>query len=135
MGIKIPAPDGLLVIPSNVNNAAEAPEFLKHYVYRDEITQESNTARYGFKEIINLDPNKPSVDINKPMDEPGVKFNASTLYFNAGVRIDFDLWDKKREAKREMQIANKKTKSKKSKGTRSMPEDPDNGIQIKNEEK
>lgn len=107
LGIKIPAPEGLLVIPSNVKNAAEAPAFLKHYVYRDEITGESNTARYGFKEIINLNPNIPEVDINKPMDEPGQKFNASTLYFNAGLRIDFDLWDKKREAKRESTAARK----------------------------
>lgn len=101
LGIKIPAPDGLLVIPSNVNSAAEAPEFLKHYVYKSEITKESNTARYGFKEIINLDPNIPEVDINKPMDEPGQKFNASTMYFNAGLRIDFDLMAKKREAQRD----------------------------------
>ncbi|MBK9329648.1 MAG: hypothetical protein IPM95_10130 [Sphingobacteriales bacterium] len=101
LGIKIPAPDGLLVIPSNVNSAAEAPEFLKHYVYKSEITKESNTARYGFKEIINLDPNIPEVDINKPRDEPGQKFNASTMYFNAGLRIDFDLMAKKREAQRD----------------------------------
>jgi hypothetical protein len=107
LGIKIPAPDGLLVIPSNVSSAAEAPKFLTHYVYRDEITKESNTARYGFKEIVNLNPNIPEVDINQPMEEPGQKFNASTLYFNAGLRIDFDLWDKKREAKRESTSAKK----------------------------
>jgi opacity protein-like surface antigen len=107
LGIKIPAPDGLLVIPSNVSSAAEAPKFLTHYVYRDEITEESNTARYGFKEIVNLNPNIPEVDINQPMEEPGQKFNASTLYFNAGLRIDFDLWDKKREAKRESTSAKK----------------------------
>lgn len=100
LGIKIPAPNGLLVIPSNVNSAGEAPEFLIHYIYRNEITKESNTARYGFKEIINLDPNIPEVDITKPMDEPGQKFNASTMYFNAGLRIDFDLMAKKREAQR-----------------------------------
>lgn len=101
LGIKIPAPNGLLVIPSNVNSAGEAPEFLIHYIYRNEITKESNTARYGFKEIINLDPNIPEVDITKPMDEPGQKFNASTMYFNAGLRIDFDLMAKRREAQRD----------------------------------
>lgn len=101
LGIKIPAPNGLLVIPSNVNSAAEAPEFLVHFIYRNEITKESNTARYGFKEIINLDPNIPEVDITKPMDEPGQKFNASTMYFNAGLRIDFDLMAKRREAQRD----------------------------------
>lgn len=101
LGFKIPAPNGLLVIPSNVNSAGEAPEFLIHYIYRNEITKESNTARYGFKEIINLDPNIPEVDITKPMDEPGQKFNASTMYFNAGLRIDFDLMAKRREAQRD----------------------------------
>jgi len=101
LGFKIPAPNGLLVIPSNVNSAAEAPEFLVHYIYRNEITKESNTARYGFKEIINLDPNIPEVDITKPRDEPGQKFNASTMYFNAGLRIDFDLMAKRREAQRD----------------------------------
>ncbi len=112
LGIKIPAPNGLLAIPSNVANVGEAPEFLKHYVYRDEITESSNTARYGYKEIIDLDPTKPQVDINKPMDEPGVKFNASTLYFNAGLRIDFDLWTKKLEARRDNPSVGKKSASK-----------------------
>ncbi len=139
LGIKIPAPDGLLVIPSNVANASEAPEFLKHYVYKDEITEESNTARYGFKEIINLDPNIPEVDINKPMEEPGQKFNASTLYFNAGLRIDFDLWDKKREDKRTTQIQKKSSKEKKTKAPKeskskkapkTMLDDPDVDIQV-----
>jgi hypothetical protein len=126
LGIKIPAPDGLLVVPSNIDNASEAPEFLKHYVYRNEITEESNTARYGFKEIVNLDPNKPQVDINQPMDEPAIKFNASTMYFNAGLRIDFDLWDKKREAKRLEKQSQRKMKS--PAGTL---DDPDSNIQIK----
>jgi hypothetical protein len=124
LGIKIPAPEGLLVLPSNVPDVSKAPEFLIHYVYRKEITEESNTARYGFKEIVNLDPNKPEVDINKPMDEPGQKFNASTLYFNAGLRIDFDLWDKKRAAKREQKILNKRSKN--STGI----SDPDSGMKI-----
>ena len=46
LGIKLDAPEGLLAIPTNVANVDEAPEFLKHYVYRKEITNESNTARY-----------------------------------------------------------------------------------------
>jgi hypothetical protein len=37
------------------------------------------------------------IDINKPMEEPAVKYNASTLYFNAGLRMNIlDHWDKKR---------------------------------------
>jgi hypothetical protein len=77
-------------------------------VYRKEITNESNTARYNTKSLFTEDgigavirgltgqTGLPTVDINKPMDEPGQKFNASTLYFNAGLRIDFDLITKKR---------------------------------------
>lgn len=108
LGIKLDAPEGLLAIPTNVANVDEAPEFLKHYVYRKEITNESNTARYNTKSLFTEDgigavirgltgqTGLPTVDINKPMDEPGQKFNASTLYFNAGLRIDFDLITKKR---------------------------------------
>lgn len=111
LGIKLPAPEGLLVIPTNVDNVDEAPEFLKHYVYRSEITEESNTARYNMKSIFTEDglgaiartitgqTGIPAVDINQPMEEPGQKFNASTLYFNAGLRIDFDMRAKNREAK------------------------------------
>ena len=140
LGIKLPAPNGLLALPSNVANVDEAPEFLKHYVYRDEITEESNTARYGKKSILPDDgiggivkaiagqAGVPIVDLNKPMDEPGVKFNASTMYFNAGLRIDFDLWTKKREAKR---VSMSAKKSSKKSTTPTMPEDPDNNIQVK----
>lgn len=102
LGIDIPIPNGTLPIPTQIDNVGEAPEFLVHYVYRDEITPESNTARYGKS----LD----DIDLNKPMDEPGQRFNASTLYFNAGVRIDFDLWNKKREDKRTEKLANKRRK-------------------------
>lgn len=82
-------------LPLNIANASEAPKFLTHYVYRNEITEESNTARYGYKELLDLDPNKPQVDFDKPMDEPGQKFNASTLYFNLGLRMNFDQIKKK----------------------------------------
>lgn len=142
LGIKLDAPEGLLAIPSNVANADEAPEFLKHYVYRNEITEESNTARYGTKSLFTTDgiggvirgltgqTGLPTIDKNKPMDEPGQKFNASTLYFNAGLRIDFDMI-KKREAKRVSQSSRKTSGSKKSKGSKTMLDDPDNGIEIK----
>ncbi len=122
LGIKLDAPEGLLAIPSNVANVDEAPEFLKHYVYRSEITQESNTARYGTKSLFTEDgigglvrtltgqTGIPTIDKDKPKDEPGQKFNASTLYFNAGLRIDFDMWTKKLEAK---QASRKSQKSKK----------------------
>lgn len=91
-------------LPLNVNSAAEAPVFLTHYRYVDEITEKSNTARYGTKSLIGGPLNftgLEAVDLTKPMDEPGQRFNTSTLYFNIGLRVDFDLWDKKRSAKRE----------------------------------
>lgn len=145
LGIKLDAPEGLLAIPSNVANVDEAPEFLKHYVYRKEITEESNTARYGTKSLFTTDGiggvirgltgqnGLPTIDANKPKDEPGQKFNASTLYFNAGLRIDFDMWGKKREAKRDNQISRKSSSSKssKSKGSKTMLDDPDSGMEIK----
>ncbi len=145
LGIKIAAPEGLLAIPSNVANVDEAPEFLKHYVYRKEITEESNTARYGTKSLFTEDGigaairgligqnGTPTIDVNKPMDEPGVKFNASTLYFNLGLRVDFDFWNKKREDNRTQKLASKPvkdTKQKKSKGSGTMLIDPDNGIEV-----
>ncbi|MCB0511707.1 MAG: hypothetical protein KDC72_04110, partial [Bacteroidetes bacterium] len=46
-----------------------------------------------------------AVDLNKPMDEPGQRFNTSTLYFNVGLRVDIDLWDKKRSEKRKEKAA------------------------------
>lgn len=132
LGLRIPAPEGLLALPSTVNNVDEAPEYLKHYIYRKEITEESNTARYGTKSLFPDDglggivkalsgqSGMEMVDINKPMDEPGQKFNASTLYFNAGLRIDFDLWDKKRAAKREAHASKKA----------GVIQDPDSGMPI-----
>ena len=48
-GAPIPAPDGLLPFPSTINNVSEAPEYLKHIVFRKELNEESNTARYGTK--------------------------------------------------------------------------------------
>lgn len=145
LGIKLDAPEGLLAIPTNVANVDEAPEFLKHYVYRKEITNESNTARYNTKSLFTEDgigavvrgltgqTGLPTIDVNKPRDEPGQKFNASTLYFNAGLRIDFDMWGKKREAKRDNQISRKSSSSKssKSKGSKTMLDDPDSGMEIK----
>jgi hypothetical protein len=99
LGLTIPIANGTLPLPTQIDNVDQAPEFLKHYVYRDEITEESNTARYG----------KPleEIDLNSPMEEPGQKFNASTLYINAGIRIDFDLWNKQREEKRAEKFAKK----------------------------
>lgn len=90
----LPLIGALTPIPLNIANADEAPEYLKHFVYKKELTEESNTLRYttgiSLKEI----------DINKPMEEPALKFNASSLYFNAGVRVNFTQnWDKRRAAK------------------------------------
>ncbi|MDB5229119.1 MAG: hypothetical protein JWN78_3312 [Bacteroidota bacterium] len=81
-------------IPLNIASAAEAPEYLKHFVYVKEITEESNTLRYSTGTTLK------KIDINKPMEEPGLKFNASTMYFNVGVRMNFtEHWNKKRGAK------------------------------------
>lgn len=77
-------------LPLNIANVDEAPAYLTQYVYRDQITEESNTARYGYKELLDLDPNKPQVDLDKPMDEVATKMNATSLYFNLGLRINFD---------------------------------------------
>lgn len=85
-GIEIPE---LGVLKTSFKSVDEAPEFLKHYVYYDEITEESNTARYG---------GKP--DLNKPMDELSDKFNASTLYLSIGFRMNIDRWSKGRGEKK-----------------------------------
>ncbi len=132
LGAPIPAPDGLLPFPSNINNAAEAPEYLKHIVYRKEITEESNTARYGTKSffaggdligsIVNPD-NAPLIDADKPRDEVMPKINASTLYFNAGVKISFP------SKKFNSLTATKSKKSKKSKSALTTFEVPDAGTE------
>ena len=95
-------------LPLNIANASEAPRFLKERRYVDEITENSNTARYGTKSMIGGPLNftgLEAVDLNKPMDEPGQRYNTSTLYFNVGLRVDFDLWDKKRSEKRKEKAA------------------------------
>lgn len=60
-------------------NVDEAPEFLKKIIYRKELTPESNTGRYGGQ-----------VDFNKPNDEIGQRFNASSIYLNIGVAYQFN---------------------------------------------
>jgi len=137
LGAPIPAPDGLLPFPSNIRNASEAPEFLKHIVFRKEITEESNTARYGTKSffpggdligsIVNPD-NAPLIDPNKPRDEAMPKINASTLYFNAGIRISFP--SKKYNSESATKTVKTK-KSKKSKTSSTTFDDPDAGAEPK----
>lgn len=56
----------------------EAPEFLRRIIYRKEITASSNTGRYG-----------QPVDFNKPNDELGQRFNASSIYLNIGIAYQF----------------------------------------------
>lgn len=85
-GVEIPE---LGILKTSFKSVDEAPEFLKHYVYNDVITEESNTARYG---------GKP--DLNKPMDELGDKFNPSTLYFTIGFKMNIDRWSKGRGEKK-----------------------------------
>ncbi len=134
LGIKLPAPDGLLPFPSNINNIDETPEFLKTISFKKEINEESNTARYGFKSLFPaggligglLNPNgAPLVDPNKPRDEVQPKINASTLYFNAGIRISFPNKKYAVASSTDSFKANKsKKKSKKSKKSK-MSDAPD----------
>lgn len=90
----LPLISAITPIPLNISSAAEAPVYLKHFIYRNEINNESNTLRYSTGLTLK------EIDIDKPMDEPAQKYNASTMYFNAGVRMNFTQnWDKKRAAK------------------------------------
>lgn len=90
----LPLISALTPLPLNIASAAEAPEYLKHFVYKKEITEESNTLRYTTGLTLK------QIDINKPMEEPSLKYNASTLYFNAGLRVNFTQnWEKRRGAK------------------------------------
>ncbi len=90
----LPLISAIAPIPLNIANVDEAPEFLKRFVYVKEITEESNTLRYSTGATLK------EIDINKPMEETGIKYNASTLYFNLGVRMNFTQnWDKRRAAK------------------------------------
>ena len=138
LGAPIPAPEGLLPFASNINNVSEAPEYLKHIVFRKELTEESNTARYGTKSffpnngdllgtILNPD-NAPLIDPNKPMDEVMPKLNASSLYFNAGIKISFP--SKKYNGDVEP-ITAKVKKSRKSKTNSTTFEEPDSGTEQK----
>lgn len=137
LGAPIPAPDGLLPFASTIKNAAEAPEFLKHITFKKELTEESNTARYGTKSffsggdllgsILNPD-NAPLIDPNKPMDELQPKINASTLYFNAGIKISFP---SKKYNGESASKSSKTKKSKKSKSSATMLDDPDAGTEVK----
>lgn len=83
-------------LKTKINSVDEAPEFFRKIIYRKEITTESNTARYGGR-----------VDLNKPMEEVGQKYNASSMYFNLGVTYSFDRWAK-RSAKKAEKSASKK---------------------------
>lgn len=74
---------------TQIRSIDEAPEYFRKIIYRKEITTESNTARYGGK-----------IDLNKPMEEVGQKYNASSLYFNIGVTYTFDRFAK-RSAKKD----------------------------------
>ncbi|MFN8260443.1 MAG: hypothetical protein U0X41_05820 [Chitinophagales bacterium] len=90
----LPIISALTPLPLNVASAADAPEYLKHFVYKKELTEESNTLRYSTGLTLK------EIDINKPMEEPAVKYNASTLYFNVGFRVNFTQnWDKRRSEK------------------------------------
>ena len=94
LGIEI---QELGLIKTQVRSADEAQLFLKKIIYRDELTLESNTGRYGGK-----------VDLDKPMDEIAQKFNISTLYFNIGMSYSIDRWEKRSAKKAEKEKSAKK---------------------------
>lgn len=94
LGIEI---DSLGPIRTQIRSAAEAPEFLKKIVYRDELNLESNTGRYGGK-----------VDLNKPMDEIAQKYNATSMYFNIGITYKIDRWEKRSAKKEKKEKTSKK---------------------------
>ena len=70
----------------------------------------------------------PTIDINQPMAEPGQKFNASTLYINAGLRLDFNSKKSKNTSTKYDAKSTKPSKSKK--GSSTMVEDPDSNIPV-----
>jgi hypothetical protein len=111
----LPLFEALTPLPLNIANAAEAPEYLKHFVYVNEITEESNTMRYT-----GADGQIKEIDPNRPMEEPGARFNASTMYFNVGLRMNFaHHWDKKRMRKMTEKQDEKALKKEAKKGTKS----------------
>jgi hypothetical protein len=132
LGAPITAPDGLLPFASNITDISQAPEYLKHIVFRKEIDENSNTARYGTKSffpgggligtILNPD-DAPLIDPNQPMDEVMPKLNASSLYFNAGIKLSFPT------KKTTGATAKKTKKSKKSKSASTTDEVPDAGTE------
>ncbi len=93
LGIEI---EELGPLRTKINNVNEAPEFLSKIVYKKEITEKSNTARYG-----------GNPDMDKPMEEVGIKYNASSLYFNVGLSIDFDKFLERKAKKKEKKAAKK----------------------------
>ncbi|MCO5232104.1 MAG: hypothetical protein M9888_00020 [Chitinophagales bacterium] len=95
LGIEI---EELGPLKTQIKDVSEAPEFLKKIVYRKELTESSNTGRYGGK-----------VDLTKPMDELAIRYNASSLYFNIGLTYDINRWDK-RSAKKAEESEKKKVK-------------------------
>lgn len=105
----LPLFEALTPLPLNITSVDEAPVYLKHFVYNEELTEESNTMRYT-----GPDGQIKQIDPDMPMDEPGYKFNASTMYFNAGIRFNFtEHWKKVREKRvqpRRDEKISKKTK-------------------------
>lgn len=91
LGIEI---EELGQLQTRIRHVSEAPEYLRKIVYRKELTEKSNTGRYGGE-----------VDMNKPMDELGIKYNASSLYFNVGVMIGFNKAEKRLNRRHNKKLA------------------------------
>ena len=71
--------DEIAGLKASFGSVEEAPEFLRRIIYRKELTASSNTGRYG----------RP-VDFDKPNDELGQRFNASSVYLNIGIAYQFN---------------------------------------------
>lgn len=93
-----------LDIPVTNLGIDKLPEYLKHYVWVDEITEESNNLKYHYKPF----------DPNKPMEELTQKLNASSMYFDIGLKVNINRWDDirgpKRTAKENARAAKKEAK-------------------------
>lgn len=82
------------------------PEYLKHYVWVDEITETSNNLKYHYRPF----------DPNKPMEDLTLKLNASSVYIDLGLKVNINRWDDIRGPKKTQKIENKAAKKSAKKG-------------------
>ena len=76
------------------DNVEDAPAILRTIVYHKELTEDSNTGRYGGR-----------VDFEKPLDELALRYNISTMYFQIGMHYNIDKWSKGRSDKKQVKFS------------------------------